>query len=114
MSLSVVPNAFVHSKRLTCVLLTAILALGTACAKGDNKPALRDSALDRDLTLAASAVPPAPVAMTPLGDTARSNPEFTSPAENSTNRARPNNPPERVPTPAKVPAQPSTQPDPAP
>lgn len=112
MSVSVAPNPYrpAASRRIA---FAAVLALAAACGRNDGKAAIRDSALERDLTLAASAEPPVTVAPQ-LGDTARSTPRTPAEADNSTNRPQPQSPPKRVPVPTRVPSQPSTQPEPAP
>jgi len=113
MSVSVVPKTTVYAARTRRTFVAAVLALAAACSRGDKAPALSDSALERDLTLAASAERP-PVLERPLGDTAVSMPQSASPPGTSTNRAQPQNPPRRTPTPVRVPTRPSAQQEPAP
>lgn len=113
MPVSVVSKAASHAALVRRVAGAALLAFAMACAKGDNKSAPRDSALERDLTLAAQAEPPAMV-MPSLGDTARSSPQTTAPVGNPTNRAQPQDSPRRSPTPVRLPSQPAPQREPEP
>lgn len=54
-----------------CVAAAALIALATACSGADSRKTVADSALERDLTLAANAERP-PVVTAQLGDTAQS------------------------------------------
>ena len=95
------------------VASVTVLGFGTACFGDNSRAVLADSALQRDLTLAASAERPSSVAPQ-LGDTAQSAPQSRASEGNPNNRAQPDSPPRRVPTPARVPARPSVQQEPAP
>lgn len=87
-----------------------VLAL-SSCDRPPQTTVARDSALDRDLTLASVADAPRP-ADTPLGDTARSAPRETNPAGGPASRRAPANRPS--PVPVRVRVEPRTPPVPAP
>lgn len=95
------------------ISLCVPLALASACGSGKSDLASRDSALDRDLTLAANAVPARPTVV-PMGDTATSAPRQPAPQGSPDKRPQAQKPPAPVSTPVRTPTKPSTQAEPAP
>lgn len=91
--------------------LCLVSALAVACRSDKPDLANRDSALDRDLTLAANAAPARPT-IVPMGDTATASPRQSAPQGNTSRQAQPQKPPAR--TPVRTPTKPSADVQPAP
>lgn len=108
---SVAPQS--HIMRITSAAI--LLLAGVACSRDRKSAASTDSALDRDLTLAAQSAPvqaPADSRPMSLGDTAitsPSAPEKSVPPSSATPNRQ--NPPKKAPIPNRAPSQPSPTPE---
>lgn len=104
--------AFFHQKRLALSAVQVLLLFGLACRSNGDNLAARDSALDRDLTLAGTPAPARPTVI-PMGDTATSAPRQNAPQGQQSKQPQPQRPPAAVAAPVRTPARPRPQPEPA-
>lgn len=113
-----IPSVALASRAMRVTTALFLLLSGTACSRDQKTAASTDSALDRDLTLAAQSSPvptPSSGQQTSLGDTAISSPsapQKSAPPSSATPNRQ--NPPKKAPTPARVPSQPIPTPEKAP